>query len=45
MPCAGYGFKVVNNRDNLAIKIWIIDKIFGILEDLVLIATNKAKFG
>ena len=35
----GYGWKDGNNMDNFAM-LWKIDKIFGMLEDLM--ATNKA---
>ena len=37
--CTGYGSKDGNNMDNFAMP-WNIDKIFGMLEDLI--ATNKA---
>ena len=39
VPRTGYGWKDGNNMDNFAM-LWKIDKIFGMLEDLM--ATNKA---
>ena len=39
--CAGYGFKDGNNKDKFAM-IWNIDKRFGMLEELIAIATNEA---